>query len=129
MAHYVCYNSKCGPLPRGFHFASEQPVCPKCGIRQDEPRYGRLIVEACVVHFEAPGKAEGYGVGYAACAGPGMKTKGPKQGEPSVVTCDKCKETDAYKAAIAVNKAEVVPDKDFKVALDMGAGVVRRVEE
>lgn len=130
MADYLCYNPKCATLPHPFRFSADEPVCPKCGIRMGEPRYGHMIGEAKVIHFEAQGKVPGIGVGYPACGGPGTKSRtGIVQGEPSIVTCAKCKESEAFRAATDTGKVDVVKDSDFKVGVDLAAGMHRKVED
>lgn len=80
-------------------FEAAKPACAACGIDPEQhPRDAGVVVPLIPIHFDAPGRRAGVGVGYAACD-PKLKVGRPKcgfTGERDAVNCAKCKLTDAF---------------------------------
>lgn len=120
LGFWRCHNPKCTPagaaMP-GFDF--EHPVgtiatCPKCGLRADHERHGRLIVPLVVLHWETPDEiVQGGGSGLAACTGKALAGRHTRV--PAVANCPACRATDAWKAA--VKAVETHPDYHVPVEL------------
>lgn len=83
-------------------FEAARPACAACGLDPEaDPRDKGAVVSLVTVHFDAPGRRPGVGVGHAACD-PRLKVGRPRcafSGEPSAVNCPKCKATEAFAAA------------------------------
>lgn len=100
MAKYRCLNKRCWDSPNGamgHDFAAEQPICDKCGVDGRDVRFGHLVMPLVTIHYCPPHPAvDGVGKDYIACTPTtkvwGVGKKGEQiTGEPSAVTCDKCK--------------------------------------
>lgn len=129
---YRCQNAKCSEDPHGrliFDFEGTEPVCPKCGT--DGRKRPQVVIKREVVHYEAPGPVEGYGVGHPACA-PGKRAL-RRSGAPQAVTCAACKGTEAFRQALAAldgpedGLVDVPADqRDFPVEIDLARGVIKK---
>lgn len=123
---YRCYNPGCeGNKERsvpGFDFASEKPVCPKCGIDQKSPRVGQMIQTLTVVHFDPPSGIDSIGCGHAACS-PTLKVGAGAvaSGSPSAVSCPECRKTKEWHAANVENLAD--PKYDIPVSVTQAGPV------
>jgi hypothetical protein len=102
MPLYVCRNH--ADTIFGHPFEAEKPVCPKCGMDRDaDPTHAQYITERVVIHLEPPHAVKfDRGAGHAAC-NPDLKVgrvvKGVRvvtTGEPLAVTCEACKQTEAF---------------------------------
>lgn len=88
-----CHN--CGKDWKGLR------VCERCNIDpQKEPRFAHLVVKIETIHFDPPHPTvKNAGVGTLACT-PQVPVVGNRAtGEPSVVNCEECRETEAWRKA------------------------------
>lgn len=115
-----CVNDKGIP---GRDFTAERPACPNCGADPaKDPRHAQLIAELEDIHFDAPSRHPGMGVGFLACdpARKVVTAAGVRAtGHPAAVTCPKCLGTTSYKAeAERMGVPTVLPEADREVAVD-----------
>lgn len=116
---WKCYNCEAkGTNPGGFDFEAEKPVCPQCTADGSTPRGRHAVLPRVVMHFDPPTAVVGVGENAIACR-PTVNIIGNRNGiratgEPSVVTCEACKATDAYKnaskGAVDLSNAVTLPD-------------------
>lgn len=106
-----CYNPACADVEgipgHDFDVEAGKAKCDRCGIAEDDPRYGGKLVALAVIHWEAPSVVEGMGVGYPACAPNATAAQAGRvhrTGSPKAVTCHACKETPAFQEALAASK-------------------------
>lgn len=102
MKLYRCYGCDDKKGQPGLDFESDTPVCPNCGADpRSDPRDATIVIELANIHFEPPHpKRKGRGCGHLACDPKksvpcGESTK--FTGEPSAVTCKRCRESDVWK--------------------------------
>lgn len=118
MARYRCMGCENDRGLPGREFESATPVCPGCGADARNPRHANHIVELRDIHYDAPSRVKGVGVGYRACDptkrlpdGNGV-TGSAFTGEPSAVTCQACLATFAEPPAppvVAVDHPAAAP--------------------
>ncbi len=103
MSQYRCLNCS-------KSFASERapeaprPTCPGCGVNPDqEPELASFIQPLETIHFDPPHPIVRFrGKGHLAC-NPARRVAGMRAtGEPAVVNCPACRQTDAWKTAYAL---------------------------
>lgn len=123
---YNCNNDKGDP---GLDFYGDKPICPKCGLDGTNQRYRGLFAALKVIHFDAPdpalAKGSGRhtrGIGHAACD-PKLKV-GTVQatGEPTVVNCPACRESQAW--IDADKTVNFNPEDDFPVSIDLAGTMI-----
>jgi ssDNA-binding Zn-finger/Zn-ribbon topoisomerase 1 len=102
MKLWVCYN--CGEMPFGKPFEGPNATCPECGLSE-------RVLERATIHFDPPhAKLKNKGTGVRPCdgqpvCGPVKMTLNNREttrmatGDPSSVTCQKCRESEEWKAA------------------------------
>lgn len=116
---YACFDAKGRP---GKGFSAPKPECPWCGAST----LRGMVAEVSVIHFDPPSGIPNVGSNDAAC-NPGIRLGGGKvmlTGEPSAVTCVKCKDTQLFKdAAEAMGEGAVHAAADFPVVIDPNDGV------
>lgn len=123
---YRCYNPNCTEHPAkmpGYDFTADVPVCPKCKVDARQPRFSHLIVPLVIIHFDPPSQVPGYGVGELACDGKPSAGR-MATGDPEVVNCPACRQTDVWKEA---QKGKAV-DPRFDFNIDVTPEGPRRVE-
>lgn len=132
---YRCQNGRCSADPHGraiYDFWAAEPVCPKCGCDGRRPRTAHVVIPLVVLHFVPPlEKVEGMGTGYLACD-PSVRVGAGNTratGDPTVVTCPGCKQTDAFKAALDSWGYKLVDAGDYMVLIDPGAGTLVRKDK
>lgn len=99
---YRCAACRKPEYPWGLEFASHEPKCPECGATGPA-----AIVELLTIHLYAPDPANGPIIGEhgrrfrVACKPNATNPNGvPCTSEANVVTCQECKKTKDYKAAM-----------------------------
>lgn len=88
---------RCNLCKREFEAA--KPACANCELDPaKDPRDAELLVELKTIHFDAPTRIPGRGVGFAACDSKKRTGVGSDQfsGEKTSVNCPKCKASAAY---------------------------------
>lgn len=105
MALWRCTNPRCAPRGKtalDFESDAELATCPACGIEAGDPRYAGVVGKLETIHFDPPDeRMDGKGKGHIAC-NPRRRVAGLRvTGEPSVVNCKACRETDEYQKALA----------------------------
>jgi hypothetical protein len=105
----------------GRTFEADRPVCETCGV--DEAQDGRLtgiVVPIATIHFDPPHpKVRHRGQGRLACDPKRLVAGSRATGEPSVVNCRLCRETEAWKAAFGrAGEVEFHAESDESVELD-----------
>lgn len=106
-----CMNQKCQATGDN-RFSADQGVCPKCGLTEKHPKFGHVVQRLPKIHFDPPSEVAGYGKTVRACDEtqpiqaallPGGIPTPWHQGTGNVyaVTCPECKETLAFKEAMA----------------------------
>jgi hypothetical protein len=105
----------------GRTFEADRPVCETCGI--DQAQDGRLtgiVVPIATIHFDPPHpKVRHRGQGRLACDSKRLVAGSRATGEPSVVNCRLCRETEAWKTASGrAGEAEFHAESDESVELD-----------
>ena len=106
---YRCYGCKneSGMLGVDFTCDSENVVCPGCKLMASNPVAGGAITAVSILHYEPPynhpeiGKKQG--CGHIACD-PNTPTGNGQcvyTGDPRVVNCPLCKNTEIFKAMAA----------------------------
>lgn len=90
---------RCGQCER--EFLADKPSCTDCGLDPaTDKRHAKFFLELRTIHFDAPTHIEGLGVGFAACD-PKFKVGTNNDaftGEKKFVNCEKCKDSEAFKA-------------------------------
>ena|SRR6185437_11427644 len=88
---------RCNMCKREFEAA--KPACTDCGLDPaKQPRDAHLLVELVTIHFDAPTKVPGRGVGHAACDPRKKVGFGHFSGERRAVSCPACKASPAFMA-------------------------------
>lgn len=107
----------------GTSFVADRPTCAKCDIdASTDQRAAGVIHSLCTIHFDPPHpKIRFRGLGHPAC-NPSRGIHGLRgTGEPSVVNCEACRATEAWKQAYAAaGDAEFLGSEDEVVQLPVG---------
>lgn len=87
----------------GTDFVADKPACAKCDIdATTDPQATGIIHPLVTIHYDPPhAKIKGRGLGHRACAPTTHIGRGRGTGEASVVNCEACKATVAYRDAVA----------------------------
>jgi hypothetical protein len=87
----------------GRVFEADAPACLTCGIDQaQDGRLAGIVVPVATIHFDPPHpRARGRGQGRLACDPKRAVAGSRATGEPSVVNCARCRESDEWKRASA----------------------------
>lgn len=100
---------------------STMPTCPQCGLTADDPKFGHKIIRLVIVHFDPPTDFPGIGQQHRACD-PNKPIQAPDgpggvpnpwhagTGDPKVVNCPACMQTESYKAVLATAEDEDAPN-------------------
>ena len=113
---FRCTRVSCVKKDQG-RFQSEGWACPQCGLPMKDPKLGDKIMRLTMVHFDPPSEWPGMGLHYRACDPSIGIQVAPAQngmpnpwhagtGDPRQVSCPKCKDTEAYKKALATAEDE-----------------------
>lgn len=134
MKLFRCYNPTCADKPGlpGHDFTGEKAKCDRCGTTADHPRFGHMIVQLKLIHWEPPSHVEGVGVGHPACQPAPEKETGVRgafktSGAPDAVNCPACRETEAFQAALNAQRFD--PTDDIPLEVDLEAGMFRKSEK
>ena len=104
----------------GRTFESDRAACETCGIDQaQDGRLAGIVVPIVTLHYDPPHpKVRNRGRGHLACD-PKRPVAGSRAtGEPSVVNCPRCRETEDWKrAAAAAGTPEFHSESDETVEL------------
>lgn len=93
MAFWRCTNCKA-------EFEADAPKCEACELDPStNAADGQYFMPLVVVHFDPPTKVAGRGKNHPACDPKVRFGTVTLTSHPGAVTCQACKETDAYKAA------------------------------
>lgn len=133
---FRCMNPRCQEKDLAMgRFWSVEPVCPQCGIEAKDQKFGHLIVRLSVVHLDPPTDIPGIGWNVRACDETKIiqVSEGASgipnpyhigSGNVNAVNCPECKNTSAYKAALAVESNEDGPSHR-EAMFDRARGVGR----
>jgi hypothetical protein len=109
MAMFRCLNPDCSDNPHKvqFDFWADKPLCPSCGTDGETADGKNVVGLITTIHYDPPHtKRKNCGKNTLACM-PERSVFGlAATGEPSVVNCPKCKETDVYKANVPAKYEE-----------------------
>lgn len=101
-------------------YLQDRVACDACGIdpKKDSGAAG-LLVRLVTIHFDPPSGLKNRGKGHIACD-PSKPVHGRRAtGEPSVVNCEACRQTEAWKKAhAAAGDPEFLEDQDESVEID-----------
>jgi hypothetical protein len=115
LKQYICSHPKCLVKDGGKfsgEFTPKKAVCPRCGTREDDEKFGCAIQRLTVIHFDPPTHMPGIGQNHRACdPAVGIKAQllsnslmpnpwHAGTGDINVVTCEKCKATPEYQQAM-----------------------------
>lgn len=109
----------------GAEFVGERPACVTCDIDPaTDHRAVGVVQPIATIHFDPPHpKIRHRGLGHRACDPATHIGKGRGTAEPSVVNCEMCKETEAYKAAVKKGGLRVSFHEDDDEEITMPIGV------
>jgi hypothetical protein len=107
---WKCYNCLDDRAIPGRDFFADTPVCPKCGADKSDPQAANTVVACRIVHLEPPHPfLVNKGTGTIACGF--VRTPDTRiTGETLATNCPKCRASDAYKAAFAVQHPDDVEE-------------------
>lgn len=117
MRPYVCYNCLNSKGVPGRQFMAASPVCPTCGAdRVNDPKAATIILDAKLIHFEAPHAIlSERGCGRLAC---GLQmTNRMFSGDPDAVNCPKCKASPEWAARHKAKHTSVDEFEEFDVPI------------
>lgn len=109
----------------GTDFVAEKPACTKCDIdATTDPQVVGVIHPLATLHFDPPHpKIKRRGRGHRACDPSTHISKGRGTGEPSVVNCEACRQTEAYRDAVKAGalSVSIADGEDEFVPMPSGA--------
>lgn len=104
----------------GRTFEADRPVCATCDIdAAQDARLADIVVPILTVHFDPPHpKVRRRGQGHLACDLKRPVAGSRATGEPSVVNCSRCRESEEWKRAYAASgEAEFQVEADETVEM------------
>ena len=103
MKLWKCVNCVAPNGTHGVDFFADKPVCPTCKTDGTDKRFGRMIVACRITHFDPPHPTvNNAGLGVLACDPTKRLGGAMATGDPGVVTCPLCRQSEAWKKAAAV---------------------------